>query len=187
LEVKELDLKWLIGSVTPTFETMIKQKGLALTITIDENLPLIYGDEERIKQILINLLSNAVKFTRKGGITIAAKPSERGIKPGEPPLFAEVCVEDTGIGIKEENLAKIFDKFFQVDVSTIRLYGGAGLGLSIARALVELHKGVIWATSKYEEGSKFCFTVPLKKEILEKPTEPVIELSMVDKGILNKD
>ncbi len=126
----------------------------------------------RSKQILINLLSNAVKFTHHGGITISAKPSERGIKPGEPPLFLEICVEDTGIGIKDEDIGKIFDKFTQVDISTIRQYEGTGLGLSIARGLVALHKGIIWVTSKYGEGSKFCFTLPLKKEILEKPAEP---------------
>ncbi|MEW6163147.1 MAG: response regulator [Nitrospirota bacterium] len=175
LETKEFDLRWLIESVIPTFEPLIKQKGLALTINIDEGLRLIYGDEDRIRQILINLLSNAVKFTRQGGITISAKSSERGIKPGELPIFAEVCVEDTGIGIKEEDLAKIFDKFVQVDLTAVREYEGTGLGLSIARGLVALHKGVIWATSKYGEGSKFCFTIPLKKEILEKPAEPVIE------------
>lgn len=172
IESKELDLKWLIDSIIPTFEPLIIQKGLMLTINTDKNLPHIYGEEDRIRQILINLLSNAVKFTNKGGITISAKPSERGIKPGESPLFAEICVEDTGIGIKEDDLNKIFDKFTQVDFSYIRQYEGAGLGLSIARGLVELHKGVIWATSKYGEGSKFCFTIPLKKEMLEKkPSE----------------
>jgi CheY-like chemotaxis protein/anti-sigma regulatory factor (Ser/Thr protein kinase) len=175
LDIKELDLKWLIDSVIPTFEPLIKQKGLTLTVNIDAGLPLIYGDEERIKQILINLLSNAAKFTHQGGITISAKLSERGVKPGEPSIFAEVCVEDTGIGIKEEDLGKIFDKFVQVDLTTVREYEGTGLGLSITRGLVSLHKGMIWATSKYGEGSRFCFTLPLKKEILEKPAEPVVE------------
>ncbi len=180
LEPKELELKWLIESVIPTFEPMIKQKGLTFTINIDENLPPVYGDEDKAKQIFINLLSNAVKFTPRGGVTISAKPSERGIQPGESSLFAEICVEDTGIGIKEEDISRIFDKFTQVDLSTIRQYEGTGLGLSIARGLVALHKGVIWVTSKYGEGSKFCFTFPLKKEILERPAEPVIEPSMAE-------
>jgi signal transduction histidine kinase/CheY-like chemotaxis protein len=180
MEPKELDLKWLIDSVMPTFEPQIKQKGLTLTIHIDESLPLIYGDEDKVRQVLINLLSNAVKFTQKGGITITAKLSERGIKPQEQPIFVEVCIEDTGIGIKEEDIGKIFDKFVQADLSTKRQYEGTGLGLSIARGLVALHKGVIWATSKYGEGSKFCFTIPLKKEILEKPYEPIVELKMAE-------
>jgi len=170
IEPKEINLKWLIDSVISTFEPLILQKGLILTINTDKNLPHIYGEEDRIRQILINLLSNAVKFTNKGGITISTTPSERGITPGEPPLFAEICVEDTGIGIKEDGLNKIFDKFTQVDFSYIRQYEGTGLGLSIARGLVALHKGIIWATSKYGEGSKFCFTIPLKKEVFEKKT-----------------
>ena len=170
IESRELDLKKLIESVIPTFEPLIIQKGLTLTINVHEKLLFIYGDEGRIRQVLINLLSNAVKFTSKGGTTISAQPSERGMKPGEPHLFAEICVEDTGIGIKEDDLKKIFDKFVQVDFSHIRQYEGAGLGLSIARGLVALHKGVIWATSKYGEGSKFCFTIPLKKEVLERKT-----------------
>jgi signal transduction histidine kinase/DNA-binding response OmpR family regulator len=180
LQPKELDIKSLIDSIIPTFEPMIKQKGLTLTLNIDENLSPCYGDEDKVRQILINLLSNAVKFTYQGEITISARHSERGIKPGEPPIFAEICVEDTGIGIKDEDLGKIFDKFTQVDVSIIRQYEGTGLGLSIARGLVALHKGLIWVTSKYGEGSRFCFTLPIKKEILEKPAEPVIEESMAE-------
>ena len=175
LEVKELSMKWLIDSVIPTFEPLIRQKGLILTINLNEHLPVVYGDEDKIKQILVNLLSNAVKFTRKGGITITSRPYEHSIKPGELPLFIEVCVEDTGIGIKEDDLNKIFDKFFQIDFTYIRRYEGTGLGLSIAKGLVKLHRGIIWVTSKSGEGSKFCFTLPLKKEILEKHVESVIE------------
>ncbi|MEW6417680.1 MAG: response regulator [Nitrospirota bacterium] len=180
IEPKELDLRSLIESLIPTFEPLIKQKGLTLTINLDESLPPVYGDYDKAKQIFINLLSNAVKFTHQGRITISAKPSERGIKPGELPLFAEVCVEDTGIGIKEEDISRIFDKFVQVDLTTVRQYEGTGLGLSIARGLVALHKGMIWVTSKYGEGSKFYFTLPLKKEILEMPAEPVVEQRMAE-------
>ena len=180
LEPKELDLKWIVESVIPTFEPLIKEKGLTLTDNIDEGLGLVYGDEDAIRQILINLLSNAVKFTYKGGITITARPSERGVKPGEPPIFVQVCVEDTGIGIKEEDLGTIYDKFVQADLTTVRQYEGTGLGLSIARGLVALHKGMMWATSEYGKGSKFFFTIPLNKEILEKPGEPVIEPRMAE-------
>jgi signal transduction histidine kinase/CheY-like chemotaxis protein len=180
LEPKVIELKLLIDPVIHIFEPMIKQKRLAITINIDENLPPIYGDEDKVKQILINLLSNAIKFTYQGGITISAKLSERAIKPGEAPKFVEVCVEDTGIGIKDEDISKVFDKFVQADLSTIREYEGTGLGLSIARGLVALHKGMIWATSKYGEGSKFCFTLPIEKEILERPAEPVIEPMMAE-------
>ena len=178
LEIKELDLKWLVESVIPSFEPLIKHKGLALAMNIYQSLPPVYGDEERIKQILINLLSNAVKFTHKGGITISAKLSEWCIKPREQPLFAEICVEDTGIGIKEEDISRVFDKFVQVDPSMRRRYEGTGLGLSIVRGLVLLHKGNIWVESKYGEGSRFCFTLPIKKEIYEEPAKHATELTM---------
>jgi signal transduction histidine kinase/CheY-like chemotaxis protein len=180
IEPKEIDLKSLTESIIPTFESLIKQKGLTITVSLDKTLPTVYGDEDKVKQIFINLLSNAIKFTHRGGITISAKPSERGIKPGESPLFADVCVEDTGIGIKEEDITRIFDKFVQVDLTTVRQYEGTGLGLSIARGLVALHKGMIWVTSKYGEGSKFYFTLPVKKEVLERPAEPVVEQRMAE-------
>jgi signal transduction histidine kinase len=167
LELKELDLKLLIESVILTFKSLIKQKRLTLTVNVDKNLPFIYGDEDKIRQVLINLLSNAVKFTHEGGITIIAQPSQRGINPDEKPVFAEICVIDTGIGIKEEELGRIFDKFVQADPTLIRQYEGTGLGLSITKGYVELHNGEIWVTSKYGEGSKFCFTLPLSKVTLE--------------------
>ncbi len=179
LNIKEIDIKWLVENIIHTFEPQLKIKGLSLSVEIPDNLPLVYGDEDRVKEILINLIANAIKFTHEGGITIYAKISERGIKPGEEPIFMEICVADTGIGIKEEDLGKIFDKFVQVDLTTVRQYEGTGLGLSIARGLVALHKGVIWVESKYGEGSKFCFTLPLKREILEKPV-PVVETRVAE-------
>jgi signal transduction histidine kinase/CheY-like chemotaxis protein len=180
LSPKEIDFRWLIESIMPTFEPLIKQKSLILSADIAEGFPLLYADEDKVKQILINLISNAIKFTHTGGITVKAKISDRGVVPGEEPIFAEICVEDTGIGIKEEDIGKVFDKFVQVDLTTIRQYEGTGLGLSIARGLVSLHKGVIWVTSEYGKGSKFCFTIPMKKNIFEKPAEPVVEKRMAD-------
>jgi signal transduction histidine kinase len=173
LDIGEINMKKLIESVIPEFEPFIKQKGLTLTLGLDDKLPVVYGDEDKIKQILINLLSNAVKFTHEGGITITTRLSEKGVKTGEPPLFMEICIEDTGIGIQEEDRGKIFEKFVQVDFTLVRRYEGTGLGLSIVKGLVTLHKGAIWVTSKYGEGSRFCFTLPLKKEVLEKKIDVV--------------
>ena len=169
LEIKEIDVKALIDSVVPAFDPLIKQKGLTLTIDLGGHLPSVYGDEDKIQQVLINLLSNAVKFTHQGGILITAGLSRRGYVSGEASSFLEVCVEDTGIGIREEDLKKVFGKFFQVDFSLVRRYEGAGIGLSVAKGLVEMHKGEIWATSKLGEGSRFCFTLPLRREILGLP------------------
>jgi signal transduction histidine kinase/DNA-binding response OmpR family regulator len=178
LSPKEVDLTWVIESAVATFESLLKQKQLPLSYQIDENVSLVYGDEDALRQVLMNLLSNAVKFTREGNITITAKLSLRGVEPGEPSIFAEVCVEDTGIGIKEEDLGTIFDKFVQVDLTTVRRHEGTGLGLSIARGLVALHKGMIWATSVHGKGSRFYFTIPLSKEVLDSSHEPLVEKRM---------
>ena len=168
LQIKELNMKNIIESVIPAFDPLIRQKGLTLTLNVSEQLPIAYGDEEKIKEILTNLLSNAVKFTHKGGITVTAAVSDTGVMSGEAPLFLEVCIADTGIGIKEDDLGKIFDKFVQVDFTLVRSYEGTGLGLSIAKGLVRLHKGTLRVTSTYGKGSTFCFTLPLKKELFEK-------------------
>jgi len=178
IEAVQFNLKGLIDSVVSFFKGMITKKGLTLDFDIEKNLPLVCGDEDKIKHVLINLLNNAIKFTHEGGITISAKISDRGIQPGESPIFAGVCVEDTGIGIKDEDLDKIFDKFIQADISASRRYEGTGLGLSIARGLIALHNGMIWATSEYGKGSQFYFTIPLKKETLKNPDKPVMELGI---------
>ncbi len=180
IEAEQFNLKGLIDSVIPMFEGMITQKGLSFDFNIEEDLPLVYGDKNKINHVLMNLLSNAIKFTDEGGVTIRARTSDRGIQPGESPMFAEVCVEDTGVGIKDEDLGKIFDKFVQADLSTVRQYDGTGLGLSIARGLIALHNGMIWATSKYGKGSQFYFTIPLKQETLESSAKPIIELRAAD-------
>ena len=175
LAVSRFNLKELIGTVTPIFETVIKQKNLTLTVDVDENLPDVYGDEDKIKHVLLNLMANAIKFTSKGGITIRASISKRGMQLDGVPVFVEIEVEDTGIGIKTEDLDKIFNKFVQVDASMTRRYKGTGLGLSIAKGIVALHNGVIWATSKYGLGSTFHFTIPIQKRILQKPYKPYLE------------
>lgn len=163
LDMKDVDMKQLIKSVVSSFEPLIKQKGLTYTLNLNGDLPAAYGDEERIRQILTGLISNAVKFTDKGGFTITMVFSGGDKTSVETPLFVEVCVEDTGIGIKEDDIRKIFDKFVQVDFTLVRRYEGTGIGLSIAGGLVKLHGGDIWVKSIYGKGSRFCFTLPVKK------------------------
>ena len=180
LEPKELDLLWLVEAVMPTFEAVMKEKGLILKMRIAPDLPPVYGDEEAVRRVLINLISNAVKFTDAGDITVTARPSERGVAAGEAPIFAEVCVEDTGVGIEEKDLGTIFDKFVQADLTTVRQHEGTGLGLSIARGLIALHKGMMWAESTVGKGSRFCFTIPMRKEILDPSSEPVVEPRMAE-------
>jgi CheY-like chemotaxis protein len=131
---------------------MIKKKGHDLTINIPNDLPHIYADKTRFKQILYNLLSNAIKFTPEGGnITVTASYDEQEF------LFE---VEDTGIGIKEEDMDNLFKEFVQIDSSYSRQYEGAGLGLALTKNFVQMHGGRIWAESEYGRGSKFSFTLP---------------------------
>lgn len=178
---EETDITALIETTVSTFKPALEEKNLTIAFDFAADLPPVFIDQDKTRQILNNLLSNAVKFTERGGITIHARPSSIGIKPGEKPLFVEICVEDTGIGIKEEDMGKLFDKFSQIDVSTIRQYEGTGLGLSIARGLVVLHKGVIWAESEFGKGTRLFFTLPAQKKVFDKPAEPVLEPIMAEK------
>ncbi|NOX80084.1 MAG: response regulator [Deltaproteobacteria bacterium] len=178
---EETDIKELIETTASTFKPALEEKNLTIDFDFAPDLPPVFIDDDKTRQILNNLLSNAVKFTERGGITIHARPSSIGIQPGEKPLFVEVCVEDTGIGIKKDDMGKLFDKFSQIDVSTIRQYEGTGLGLSIARGLVVLHKGVIWAESEFGKGTRLIFTLPAQKKVFDKPSEPVLEPIMAKK------
>ncbi len=143
--------------------TLIKEKALKHNIDIKREFSpepdIIEADRQRVKQILFNLLSNAVKFSKEEGgtVTITSK------KVNET---AQISVSDTGIGIKPENMDKLFQKFEQLEKGISAKYGGTGLGLAICKQLAELHGGSIWAESKYGEGSTFTFTLPLeaKKE-----------------------
>ena len=179
LRPKEVDLKGLIEGIMVTFEPLIAKKGLTFSFNIEQGAEKLYVDEDKTKQILINLISNAVKFTHQGSITIKAKVSERGKDKDGNPQFIEIAVTDTGIGIKKEDLDKIFDKFAQADVSTTRQYEGTGLGLSIVRGLTALHKGMVWAESEVGKGSTFYVLLPFKKEVFDNPN-PVIEEKMAE-------
>jgi PAS domain S-box-containing protein len=150
---------------------------VTLSVTIDENISLIKEraarrkvnikkelspeiefievDKQRFKQVLFNLFDNAIKFSKieGGSVTITSKKAGDNI---------EISVTDGGIGIKPENIEKLFQKFQQINPGISGKYGGTGLGLSICKQIVELHGGKIWAQSKYGEGSKFIFVIPLK-------------------------
>ena len=136
---------------------LIKEKATNHNIVLkkeyDPQLDIIEADKQRFKQILFNLLSNAVKFTKDGG-TVTVKSEKEG-------EMAKISVADTGIGIKEEDIEKLFKEFGQVDSKISKNYGGTGLGLSITKKLVELHGGKIMVESRYGEGSTFTFTLPV--------------------------
>ena len=157
LDLREIDVRDIIQTTVSSLEPMINKKALIISTDFDENLPLAYADPDRVRQVITNLLSNAIKFTSEGRIILSARhsPKTQGI---------EICVSDTGMGIREEDLGKLFDMFTPLDISATRPHGGVGLGLSICKRLVEMQNGNIWVESKYGEGSKFYFTLPLIKE-----------------------
>jgi PAS domain S-box-containing protein len=126
-------------------------------IEIDEKVPdiLVWADFQETKYILLNLLDNAIKFTEEGG--------QVRVYAGVKGAMAQVCVEDTGIGIPREYHDMIFDRLYQVDSSATRRYGGTGMGLVIVREVVEAHGGRIWVESEEGKGSRFCFTLPVAK------------------------
>ncbi|MFZ2412511.1 MAG: ATP-binding protein, partial [Candidatus Methanoperedens sp.] len=125
-----------------------KRHNIALKVELDPYLKFIEADIQRFKQILFNLLDNAVKFSKKDGGTVTITAKKEG-------NMAKFSVSDTGIGIKEENLVRLFREFEQIDSGISRKYGGTGLGLSITKKLVELHGGKISVKSRYGEGSTF--------------------------------
>lgn len=163
LEAGKLELKpqpqsieKIINECVEGLVTWAKTKSINIEKKIQEGLPEVNVDADRIIQVLTNLIGNAIKFTpNNGNITVEAvlhKDKEA----------IEVSVKDTGIGIDKENLTKVFDKFYQVGERTHTDISGTGIGLSIAKEIVELHGGNIWAESEKGYGAKFIFTLPLK-------------------------
>jgi two-component system sensor histidine kinase/response regulator len=160
LESEDFDLHHCLEDVIDIFSTRAAQIGLELFYQIKENVPLqIVGDHLRLRQILINLVGNAMKFTERGEICIFVYLQKIGID-GKVELRFDVL--DTGIGIPEDKLSRLFKAFSQVDSSTTRKYGGTGLGLAISEKLIVLMGGGISVKSKPNKGSTFSFTVMTK-------------------------
>ncbi|HBF13385.1 MAG TPA: hypothetical protein DDW49_08400 [Deltaproteobacteria bacterium] len=152
LDVKKINISKMIQEVALLFEGIITSKNNEFQCFVHEHLP-IYGDEEQVRIVLMNLLGNAVKFTDGGQIEVHV---------GRSGEMAKICVKDTGVGIQESDHEKIFEEFCQGNGSIERTYGGAGLGLSVAKKIVELHGGRIWVDSILGKGSEFYFTLPTK-------------------------
>jgi PAS domain S-box-containing protein len=152
-----VDLHGLIESCIKWFRESAEKKGLGITINIAPTLPRwVSADGPRLQQILCNLLSNAIKFTRSGEISIKAIPASN-----ETSLVA-IAVSDTGIGIADDKLDLLFQRFSQIDGSIAREFGGTGLGLAISKRLIELMGGRIAVQSVVDHGSTFTVTLPLE-------------------------
>jgi len=164
LEQSDFNLKELLESIRNALIYSIEDKGLNSKINYDADLPeIVTGDSVRLAQIINNLMSNAIKFTKSGAVTILAE--NRGVKDGVVSIYLEV--KDSGIGLSENELNLIFERFMQARTSTTREYGGSGLGLSIVKGLLELMGSKIQVESSPEGGSKFYFEIDLP--IAEKP------------------
>ena len=158
IEKLKFNLDEFINEIEIMFKPSVLNKGLALTMLIEDNVPhKLLGDSFRLRQVLSNIIGNAIKFTQKGRIELIVRKLEE--RNNEVKL--EWVVQDTGIGLSEEQIKDIFNSFNQADSSITRQYGGTGLGLSICKGLVELMQGEIWVESKEGEGSKFFFTCVL--------------------------
>ncbi len=150
---EEVDIRMLLTDVASIFERPAQEKGLALILELPDELPIIKGQPRQLEQAFINLLDNAIKYTERGSVVITAKRVDSQVA---------ITIQDTGIGINEEHLPRIFERFYVVDKSRARQSGGAGLGLAIAKGIIELHNGRIEVVSAPGVGSKFTVILPIK-------------------------
>lgn len=156
LESAEYNIGELVEDTATFFAVSAHRKNLELTCQVEKSVPhTVKGDPGRVRQILVNLVGNAIKFTQKGEIDIQLQVKQ----DSQELLFT---VSDTGIGIPQDKIDRIFSAFTQYDSSTTRRYGGSGLGLKISKRLVEMMGGKIWVESRPKAGSTFSFTVPFQ-------------------------
>jgi len=163
LHKEMLDFSEIVVGVISTTLALVGDKDIELIEEVEEDLPTVYADRVRIRQVILNLMSNAVKFTEKGSITLRAKRITEEVESDghrRSMLFILCSVNDTGIGIAEGDVPTVFEEFRQLDSSTSRQAEGTGLGLPISKRLVEMHGGRLWVESKVGVGSTFSFTLP---------------------------
>lgn len=154
LQRKPVSMETLVDLVVKRLERQFQEKDVSITVHIPSKLPPVHVDEDRITQVLLNLVGNALQYTSSGGsVQVAAT---------RLPSQVEVTVSDTGIGIPREHLPHVFTRFYRVDKSRSRSGGGSGIGLTIAKHLVEAHGGRVWVESAGTgKGSTFRFTLPI--------------------------
>jgi signal transduction histidine kinase/CRP-like cAMP-binding protein len=155
LGLTDYSMPEIVRTVFTAVESLAAEKNLALKVTVAPELPLGHGDERRLTQVLLNLLGNAIKFTEVGEVRVEVSTADGAFR---------VAVSDTGPGIAPADQEKIFEQFQQVDSSSTQKKGGTGLGLSVAKHIIEMHGGRIWVESSPGKGSTFWFTVPVRVE-----------------------
>ena len=154
LNIERFDLSAMLQRITTNFESQFKSSGILLVFEPQERM--VEADEDKISQVFINLISNALKYTPSGG--------KVEIKIGSNAGHTDISVSDTGIGIAPEDLPQIFERFYRTDKSRSRLTGGSGIGLTIAKSIIDAHHGSITVTSEPDKGSVFTVTLPISRE-----------------------
>jgi len=178
-ESTPFDLTYAVDQVFYALEQRAIDKGLTWSKSMPDDLPApLKGDAAKLNQVLINLLDNAIKFTRDGGVEMRLTQVERQGKENE--VWVAVEVSDTGKGISEENIDRIFNKFEQENTSTRRVHGGSGLGLAISKQLIELQGGNIFCESELGQGTTFRFELPFIYEARAEEDELAKDWSKVD-------
>jgi signal transduction histidine kinase len=155
LALGEYSVREVIQIVHTSLRSLALEKGLEFTTRIPDELPVALGDSGRIAQCLMNLAGNAIKFTREGRVEIGVELS------GKELIFR---VSDTGIGIPQNELENVFAEFRQIDATVTREFGGTGLGLTITKRFVEMHRGRIWVESEVGKGCTFFLAIPLRAQ-----------------------
>lgn len=201
LQASKFNIVPFVKGITMSFESLAERKGIQLKFISEQEEIDLYFDRDKMAKILTNLLSNAFKFTEEGGevrVSVChaepALPSGRlvsasSLKTEIPKQVRnksiEITVKDTGIGISEEELSKLFDRFYQVDSSQTREHEGTGIGLALTKELVDLHKGNIKVKSKVNEGSEFIVELPLGREHLG--DDEITEVSELERDVILKN
>jgi signal transduction histidine kinase len=155
MKIEDIDIRKLLEAIADMFMPQFKEKQISLLQDVSSDISTIPADLNQLQRVFINLLSNAFKFTPPDGkITIRVKKTDSS---------AQIDVEDTGLGIAENNLKKIFEEFYREDNEINQSVKGTGLGLSLVKYIVEAHQGKIWVNSKLGKGTTFSFTIPITR------------------------
>lgn len=149
-----IDIKGVVKGVILGFEKIARDKGLKMILDMSPDIPMIRADRVRIEQVFVNLVDNAIKYTNEGEIRIIAREEHKE--------HIRVDIKDTGIGIPEKDIPRIFERFYRVDKGRSRELGGTGLGLAIVKHIIQGHNGKIWVTSSPDKGTTFSFILPVE-------------------------
>lgn len=160
----ELNLSEVIQNVSSRIQIVAQQRKIRFEVQVPPNLPLLKGDPHRIGQVIQNLCTNAVQYTKEGGVV--------QVKVDVGPQMLTIGVRDSGIGISKEDLPRVFERFFQSQQAQAMRKAGFGLGLKIAREIVQLHGGEMGVESELGKGSRFFFTIPIPKKDSAAPPTP---------------